>query len=159
MPMTLGLLPWPWLGRPVKLTDRGAAVKWLTVVGIVDNVRRNSMTRPTIYQPILQAPERGLTLLIRVRASLGGYVSSVCAIIRRLDSTVAVAGVASFDHEVSDSIEIIRIIGVFGVVRVATFRCRSSSSEALHSARARLAFAWPLAPVPGICGDSFLGMP
>jgi putative ABC transport system permease protein len=114
------------IGQHIKLTDPGAASSSLTIVGIVDDVRQNwwnSLTQPTIYQPMLQAPDRGLTLLLRTNANPGGYVSSVRAIIRQLDSTVAVAGASSFDREVSDSIGIIRIMGilmgVFGVVALA----------------------------------------
>jgi putative ABC transport system permease protein len=114
------------IGQHIKLTGRGGASSWLAIVGIVDDVRQNwwnSLTRPTIYQPMLQAPSRGLTLLVRTNANPAGYASSVRAIIRQLDSTVAVAGVTSFDREVNDSIGIIRIMGilmgVFGVAALA----------------------------------------
>jgi predicted permease len=114
------------IGQHIKLTDSGAASPWLTIVGIVDDVRQNwwnSLTRPTIYQPMLQAPGRGMALLLRANANPTAYVSSVRAIIRQLDSTVAVAGVRSFDQEVNDSIGIIRIMGtlmgIFGAVALA----------------------------------------
>jgi putative ABC transport system permease protein len=114
------------LGQHVKLTESGATSSWLTIVGVVDDVRQNwwdSLTRPTIYQPMLQAPERGLALLFRANANPVVYVSSVRAIIRQLDSTVAITGVSSFDHQVNDSIGIVRIMGtlmgVFGALALA----------------------------------------
>jgi putative ABC transport system permease protein len=113
------------IGQRIKLNG-SVASPWLTIVGVVDDVRQNwwnSLTRPTIYRPMLQAPERGLALLLRANANPVGYVSSVRAIIRRLDSTVAVAGVSSFDHQVNDSIGIVRIMGtlmgVFGALALA----------------------------------------
>jgi putative ABC transport system permease protein len=114
------------IGQHIKLTDSGAASPWLTIVGVVDDVRQNwwnSLNQPTIYQPMLQAPGRGMALLLRANTNPTAYVSSVRAIIRQLDSTVAVAGVSSFDQEVNDSIGIIRIMGtlmgIFGAVALA----------------------------------------
>jgi len=103
------------IGQHIQLTNPGSASSWLTIVGVVDDVRQNwwdSLTQPTIYQPMLQAPERGLELLLRANANPVGYVSSVRAIIRQLDSMVAVTGVSSFDHQVNDSIGIVRIMGI-----------------------------------------------
>jgi putative ABC transport system permease protein len=114
------------IGQHVRLRGEGDASPWLTIVGVVDDVRQNwwnSATTPTIYQPMLQAPERGMALLLRTGASPTGFVASVRAIIRQLDFTVAVAGVSSFDHQVRDSIGIIRILGilmgVFGLVALS----------------------------------------
>jgi putative ABC transport system permease protein len=111
------------IGQHVRLTDGGVSAPWLTIVGVVDDVRQNwwsSLSQPTIYRPMLQAPDRGLTLLLRAGANPLGYVSAVRSIVHQLDPTVAVGGVRSFDHEVNDSIGIIRIMGilmgVFGVV-------------------------------------------
>jgi putative ABC transport system permease protein len=113
------------IGQHIKLTDPGAASPWLTIVGVVDDVRQNwwNSLSLTIYQPMLQAPSRGMELLLRANSNPEGYISSVRAIIRQLDSKVALAGVRSFDRQVNDSIGVIRILGilmgVFGVVALA----------------------------------------
>jgi putative ABC transport system permease protein len=114
------------LGQHIKLTDPPRTSPWLTIVGVVDDVRQNwwdSPSQPTIYRPLLQAPDRGLTLILRANADPIGYVSSVRAITRQLDSSVALDDVHTFRSEVADSIGIIRIMGVlmgiFGCLALA----------------------------------------
>jgi hypothetical protein len=114
---------------------------------------------------MLQVPERGLALLFRVNANPVGYFSSVRAIIRQLDSTVALAGVSSFDHQVNDSIGIVRIMGtlmgVFGVVALALSAVEFTVywRKVLHNARARLAFASHSVHVLAMYGGSSWGTP
>lgn len=114
------------LGQHIKLIDPGAASPWLTLVGVADDVRENwwdPPAKPTIYRPVLQAPERGMNLVLRVSANPTGYTSSVRAIVRQLDSTVALAEVHTLETDVNDSIGIIRIMGIlmgaFGAVALA----------------------------------------
>jgi putative ABC transport system permease protein len=102
------------------------AQPWLTIVGIVDDVRQNwwnSPFEPTIYRPLLQSPQRGMTLLLRTSASPGSYATSVRTIIRQLDPTIALDDVSSLETEVNDSIGIVRIMGLlmglFGGVALA----------------------------------------
>jgi putative ABC transport system permease protein len=114
------------IGQHIRLVDTAASAPWMTIVGVVDDVRQNwwsSLSQPTIYQPMLETPDRGLTLLLRSAGNPLSYVSPLRAIIRQLDPTVAVAGVRAFDQEVNDSIGIVRIMGilmgVFGFVALA----------------------------------------
>ena len=111
------------LGQHIRLANAGSASSWLTVVGVVDNVRQNwwdSPSQPVIYRPLLQAPDVGMRLVLRASANPTGYVSAVRAIVRRLDSSVAVDDIHTLQSEVTDSIGIIRIMGllmgVFGIV-------------------------------------------
>jgi predicted permease len=125
------------LGQHVRLIDEqtqvdlpkdrpSAGPQWLTIVGVVDDVRQNwwnSSAQPTIYRPLLQAPERGMMLVLRVTANPAGYVSLVRPIVRQLDSTVALDEIHTLQSEVTDSIGIIRIMGtlmgIFGGVALA----------------------------------------
>jgi putative ABC transport system permease protein len=114
------------LGQHVRLTDPPSASPWLTIVGVVDDVRQNwwnSPSQPTLYRPLLQAPDRGLTLILRANADPTGYVSSVRSITGQLDSSVALDDVHTLRTEVADSIGIIRIMGVlmgiFGCLALA----------------------------------------
>jgi putative ABC transport system permease protein len=114
------------LGQHIKLTDPDTASPWLTIVGVVDDVRQNwwnSPSQPTIYRPLFQAPDRGMALLLRTAANPASYASSVRTIIRQLDSTVALAEAHTLESEVTDSIGIIRIMGIlmgiFGAVALA----------------------------------------
>ena len=107
------------LGQHVRLTDPNTASPWLTVVGVVEDVRQNwwnSPSQPTIYRPLLQAPDQGMTLVLRTNADPTGYVSPIRAILRQLDSSIALAEVRTLDNEVRDSVGIIRIMGVLMIV-------------------------------------------
>ena len=110
----------------IKLAAADGAAPWLTIVGVVDDVRQNwwdSFKQPVIYQPLLQAPDRGMVLVVRTNANPTGYVSPVSNIIHKLDSSVAIAGVQTLQSEVTDAIGLIRIMGilmgVFGGVALA----------------------------------------
>jgi putative ABC transport system permease protein len=114
------------LGQHITLTDTDAASSRLTIVGVVDDVRQNwwnSPSQATIYRPLFQAPDRGMALLLRTAANPASYASSVRTAIRQIDSTVALAEVHTLQSEVTDSIGIIRIMGIlmgtFGAVALA----------------------------------------
>jgi putative ABC transport system permease protein len=124
------------LGQHIRLIDNSTRVDlpvdrrgpepWTTIVGVVDDVRQNWWNPPldpTLYRPLLQAPERGMYLLLRTTANPAAYAASVRAIIRQLDPSVALDSVNTLQTEVTDSIGIIRIMGVlmgiFGAVALA----------------------------------------
>jgi putative ABC transport system permease protein len=64
-----------------------------------------------------------MALLLRTVANPASYASSVRTVIRQIDSTVALAEVHTLQSEVTDSIGIIRIMGIlmgtFGAVALA----------------------------------------
>jgi putative ABC transport system permease protein len=114
------------LGQHITLIDTDTASSRLTIVGVVDDVRQNwwnSPSQATIYRPLFQAPDRGMALLLRTVANPASYASSVRTVIRQIDSTVALAEVHTLQSEVTDSIGIIRIMGIlmgtFGAVALA----------------------------------------
>jgi putative ABC transport system permease protein len=114
------------LGRRVKLGVPDSDRPWLTVIGIVSDVRQNwwnPPARPVIYQSFLQSPQRGLELLLRTNVNPQSYASAPREIVRKLDPEVAVNEISTLDKEVADSIAIVRIMGIlmgiFGAVGLA----------------------------------------
>jgi len=114
------------LGRRFKLGAPDSDRPWLTVIGIVRDVRKNWWNppgRPVIYQSFLQNPERGMTLLLRASSSPQNYAGPLREIVRKLDPEVAVNGLTTLEREVADSIAIVRILGIllgiFGAVALA----------------------------------------
>ena len=96
---------------------------WLTIVGVVADVRQNwwnPATRPVVYQPLDQAPSRRMALLLRGNADPNSYGPSIRDIVRRLDPEVALPSIRTLEDEITDSIAIIRILGllmgIFGLV-------------------------------------------
>ena len=105
------------LGRRFKLGAPDSDRPWLTVIGIVCDVRQNWWNppgRPVIYQSFLQNPERGMTLLLRASSSPQNYAGPLREIVRNLDPEVAVNGLTTLEREVADSIAIVRIMGMLG---------------------------------------------
>jgi putative ABC transport system permease protein len=114
------------LGRRFKLGAPDSDRPWLTVIGIVCDVRQNWWNppgRPVIYQAFLQNPERGMTLLLRASSRPQNYAGPLREIVRNLDPDVAVNGLTTLEREVADSIAIVRIMGmlmgIFGAVALA----------------------------------------
>jgi putative ABC transport system permease protein len=114
------------VGRRFKLGPPDSPRYWLTVIGILGDVRQNwwnPPARPVIYQSFLQFPERGMNLLLRTNSNPDNYASSLREIVRRLDPGVAVNELATLEREVADSIAIVRIMGIlmgiFGGVALA----------------------------------------
>jgi len=114
------------LGHRIKLGAADSTEPWLTVVGVVGDVRQNwwnPITRPVIYKPFAQSPQRSMTLLMRTTSSPTSYSSAVRDVVRQIDSGIALRGVNTLAEEIADSIAIVRIMGIlmgiFGLVALA----------------------------------------
>jgi putative ABC transport system permease protein len=114
------------LGHRIKLGTVDSTEPWLTIAGVVGDVRQNwwnPITRPVIYKPFAQSPQRSMTLLMRAAANPTSYVSGMREVTGRIDPGIALRGVATLEEEVADSIAIVRIMGIlmgiFGLVALA----------------------------------------
>jgi predicted permease len=114
------------LGQEIKLGAADSKERWMTIVGVVEDVRQNwwnPTSRPTIYEPFFQAPQRSTVFLMRVASNPGGHVSGVRDVVRGIDDQIALTGVGTLEREITDSIAIIRVMGVlmvlFGCVALA----------------------------------------
>ena len=114
------------LGRRFKLGTPDSTRPWLTVIGIVGDVRQNwwnPPARPVIYQSFLQFPDRSMKLLLRSGSNPQNYAAPLREIVRKLDPELAVNELSTLEKEVSDSVAIVRIMGIlmaiFGSVALA----------------------------------------
>ena len=114
------------LGQQIRLEAADSTEPWMTIVGVVEDVRQNwwnPTSRPTIYEPFFQSPQRLMVFLMRVSSNPEGYVSGVRDVVRGIDDQLALTGVGTLEKEITDSIAIIRIMGVlmalFGCVALA----------------------------------------
>ena len=114
------------LGKRFKLGAADSTSPWITIVGVVADIRQNwwnAPAEPTLYRPFLQSPQRSMTVLLRTENDPTTYLSSVREAIRHIDSAVALRGVDTLQTEVTDSIGIIRIMGIlmglFGAAALA----------------------------------------
>jgi putative ABC transport system permease protein len=103
------------LGQRIKLGAADSADPWMTVVGVVEDVRQNwwnPTARPTIYEPFFQAPQDRMVFLLRAASNPTSYVSSIRDLVRRVDAGIAITEISTLDKEIADSIAIVRIMGV-----------------------------------------------
>jgi predicted permease len=103
------------LGQRIKLGVADSQGPWMTVVGVVEDVRQNwwnPTERPTIYEPFLQGPQRAMVFLLRASSNPASQVSAIRDVVRQIDAQVAIRGVSTMDAEIADSIAIVRIMGV-----------------------------------------------
>jgi len=114
------------LGQQIKLGPANSKEPWMTVVGVVEDVRQNwwnPTSRPTIYEPFFQTPQRSMVFLMRVASNPVGYASGIREVVRGIDDQIGLTGVGTLEREITDSIAIIRIMGVlmalFGCVALA----------------------------------------
>jgi putative ABC transport system permease protein len=114
------------LGHRIKLGPADSTEPWLIIVGVIGNVRQNwwnPVTRPVIYKPFAQAPQRSMTMLVRTASDPAGYVSAVRNVARQADPGIALRGINTLEEEIADSIAIVRIMGIlmgiFGLVALA----------------------------------------
>jgi predicted permease len=114
------------LGQHIKLGASDSTAPWLTIVGVVGDVRQNwwnPLTRPIIYEPFAQAPRQSMTVLLRTGPEPTSYVTPMRDVVRRIDPAIALRGVNTLEEEIADSIAIIRIMGIlmgiFGLVALA----------------------------------------
>jgi predicted permease len=90
------------LGKRFKIGPAQSTNPWLTVVGVVGDMRRQSLERQPIaqiFQPYLQSPERRLILLIRATGEPIQLAPVVRSEIRALDKTVLVNGIATLESQ------------------------------------------------------------
>jgi putative ABC transport system permease protein len=114
------------LGQQIKLGAADSTEPWMTIVGVVEDVRQNwwnPTNRPTIYEPFFQSPQRSMVFLMRVNSNPAGYASGFREVVRAIDDQIALSGIGTLEGEITDSIAIIRIMGVlmalFGCVALA----------------------------------------
>ena len=95
------------LGKRFKLGPAQSTNPWLTVVGVVGDMRRQSLERQPIaqiFQPYLQSSERRLILLIRTTGEPIHLAPVVRSEIRALDKTVLVNGIATLESQLDQRV-------------------------------------------------------
>jgi predicted permease len=104
---TLARRYWPngdALGKRFKLGAAQSDNPWLTVVGVVGDMRRQSLERQPIAQvflPHLQSPERRMNFIIRTTADSAQLAPAVRNELHSLDKSVVVYGVSTLESRLA----------------------------------------------------------
>lgn len=105
-------------GRPTPLP-----APWMTIVGIVGDVKTQALDlddRPTLYRPLLQAPVRTLTLVVRGSRTPQEIGAAVEGQVRAIDPEVPIYAVRTMDEAMARTMAerrfAMRLLGLFAVV-------------------------------------------
>ena len=111
------------LGQRFKLGAANSGGPWMTVVGVVGDVRQNwwdPATFPVVYQPYLQSSRSSFRFLLRVTSNPAGHSTAARAAISQRDPQIAITEINTLQTEIQDSIAMVHIMGilmtVFGIV-------------------------------------------
>ena len=106
-----------------KLIGSGGSEKQSTIVGVVGDVRSDGLdepVQPTMYFPYAQAPDGGMTVVVRTSGDAAAMTSAVREAARAVDATIPVYDVSTMQQQVSRSILAQRLsgsmIGVFALM-------------------------------------------
>jgi predicted permease len=95
------------LGKRFKLGAAQSSNPWLTVVGVVGDMRRQNLERQPIAQVFLshlQSPERRMNLLIRTTGDPTQLAPAVRNQIHSLDKSVLVYGVSTLENQMAGAL-------------------------------------------------------
>jgi putative ABC transport system permease protein len=112
------------LGKRINFDDSDPAkIKWLTVVGVVGDIRHRGLdaeAKPEYYRPHAQLPYRGMILAVRSAQDPRALVSSIRRELQAFDPEQPLANVKTLEQITADSIAPRRLsvllIGVFAAV-------------------------------------------
>jgi putative ABC transport system permease protein len=125
---TLARRLWPGadpVGRRMKAGDAASDAPWLTVVGVVADVRRKGPERPPTaqaFRPFAQRPSRGMILLVATDLAPASLVTAVRAAVNEADPGVPLYGVGTLREELDRMLAPrefnLGLIGTFAVIAV-----------------------------------------
>jgi putative ABC transport system permease protein len=96
------------LGKRITFSDRRKPdVKWITIVGIVGNIRHRGLdvdAQPEYYVPLAQNSSRGMLLTVRSAQDPRALASAIRREIQSIDPEQPIANVRTFDTVVADSV-------------------------------------------------------
>jgi putative ABC transport system permease protein len=106
---TMVRLVWPGeepLGKRFKLGSAQSSNPWLTVVGVVGDMRRQNLERQPfaqIFFPHLQSPSRSMNLVIRTTMEPTQLASVVRNEIRAIDKTVPLHQISTLESQLAET--------------------------------------------------------
>jgi predicted permease len=114
------------VGKRIKLGANPDASPWITVVGVVGNVRHlglDSVPRPEAYLHLMTSPPTGPVVVVRTSAEPQSLITAAREAVRGLDRDLPVATVQTMDEIISRSVAerrfVMLLLGLFAAVALA----------------------------------------
>ena len=108
------------IGRRMQWGCVGPQCPWMTVIGVVKDTKQDGLdefVRPEVFTSYLQQPRLGLTLAVRTQGDPLAIVGSLRSIVQSIDRDIPLAGVATMEQLMADSVATRRfntlLLGVF----------------------------------------------
>ena len=135
---TLAKAYWPdqsAIGQRVRRPSRRVTVPWVTIVGVVGDIRvgMQSNPQPRIYRPFSQTPARALSLILKTAVDPVSVVSAVQNAVWEIDPTLPVTQIVTMDELISRDVAqprfqatllgvlaalagVLAVVGIYGVM-------------------------------------------
>jgi putative ABC transport system permease protein len=111
------------IGRHIKFGARESNAPWMTVVGVVGNIKTDGIDRqeqPHIYMPILQFPGYAMAVYLRTEGNPLGLTQALRREVQAVDPNLPLFGETTMENVVSSSVAqrrfAMQIVGLFGVL-------------------------------------------
>jgi putative ABC transport system permease protein len=112
------------LGQRLKFESATpSAERWITIVGIVGDVRNNSLGHaplPHVYLPHAQHPVREMSLAVRTAGEPLGHIAAVRAGVQAVDRNLPVYSVFTMQHlfflSLSETLVVVELLGAFAAL-------------------------------------------
>jgi putative ABC transport system permease protein len=111
------------LGQRVKRGSRNGQAPWLTIVGVVGNIKNVGMDQPDsphIYSPILQNPNYSMAVFIKSDTNPKNLIGAIRQQVQSVDSNLPVFGERLMEEVVADSLGqrrfAMQVVSLFGVL-------------------------------------------
>ena len=96
------------LGRRIRFGGQQSRAPWLTVIGVVRDLRRSDdvrrVVRPEVYMCTLQNPPRSQLLLVRTATDPDAIVASVRREVQAINPQLPLFGVGTLEGQISDTL-------------------------------------------------------
>lgn len=111
------------IGRHVKPGPRDSKAPWLTIAGVVGNIKTDGFDQPDqphLYLPILQSPGYAMAVYVRTEGNPAGLTQAVREQVQAVDPNLPLFGERTMEDLVSASLGqrrfAMQVVGLFGVL-------------------------------------------
>lgn len=111
------------IGKRISMEDKPKAGDWLTIVGVVRDVRQEKLTdRPSasVYQPYSQVKQSHINFVVQTRENPMAMASGIRAVLHRMDQDLPTQSITKMEALIADTMtearSQTRLLGLFSMM-------------------------------------------